>query len=84
MILLIRSLRDKENITVKKIRCDNSGKNVAFQAEAKHEGLGLNFEFTARQTPQQNSRVEHKFAMLFGRVWAMLNSAGLIAKHGDL
>jgi len=42
-----------ENIVVRKIQCDNLGKNVAFQATAKEEGLGLNFEFTAHQTPQQ-------------------------------
>jgi len=55
---------------VKKIRCNNSGENVVFQAKAKREGLGLNFEFTAHQTPQQNRQVECKFATLFGRVWA--------------
>ncbi len=60
MILLIKELRDSENVVVKKIRCDNSGEKVAFQAAAKEEGLGLHFEFTARQTPQQNGRVERK------------------------
>jgi len=51
---------------------------------AKEEGLGLHFEFMAHQTPQQNSHVERKFATLFGRVWLMLNSAGLTGKHEDL
>jgi len=36
--------------------------NAAFQAKAKKEGLGLHFEFTACQTPQQNSHIECKFA----------------------
>jgi len=54
MILLIQELRDLENIIVKKIQCDNSGENFAFQAAAKKEGLGLHFEFMACQTPQQN------------------------------
>jgi len=84
MISLIKELRALENVVVKKIRCDNSGENVAFQAAAKEEGLGLHFEFTARQTPQQNGRVERKFATLFGRVRSMLNSAGLTGKHEDL
>jgi len=84
MILLIKELRDLDNIMVKKICCNNSGKNIAFQVAAKEEGLGLHFELTARQTPQQNSRVERKFATLFGRVQSMLNLAGLTGKHEDL
>jgi len=39
---------------VKKIQCNNSGENIAFQSAVKQEGLGLHFEFTARQTLQQN------------------------------
>jgi len=54
MISLIKGLHNKKNIAVKKIRCNNSGENVAFLVEAKCKGLGLNFEFTACQTPQQN------------------------------
>jgi len=84
MISLIKSLCNEENIAVKKIRCNNSGENVAFQAKAKCKCLGLHFEFTAHQTPQQNGQVEHKFATLLGRVWAMLNSARLIAQHEAL
>jgi len=60
-----------------KIRCDNFGENVAFQAKAKKEGLGLNFKYMACQTLQQNGRVKRKFATIFGRVLLMLNSAGL-------
>jgi len=52
MITLIKSLRDEENIVVKKIQCDNSGENFSFQAKAKQKGLGLHFKFTACQTPQ--------------------------------
>jgi len=84
MVSLIRELRDSENIIVKKIRCDNSGENITFQATAKQEGLGLHFKFMAHQTLQQNGRVEHKFATLFGRVRLMLNLAGLTGKHEDL
>ena len=42
----------------------------------KQEGLGIQFEYTAPGTPQQNGRVERKFATLFGRVRAMLNGGG--------
>ncbi len=84
MILLIKELHNLENIVVKKICCDNSSENIAFQVAVKEEGLGLNFEFTAHQTPQQNGRIERKFATLFGRVRSMLNLAGLTGKHEDL
>ena len=43
-------------------------------------GLGIIFEYTAVNTPQQNGRVERKFATLFGRVRAMLNCARLNGK----
>ena len=84
MITLIKVLKSKQNIIVHKIRCDNSGENVAFKNQAKEEGLGLSFEFTAHQTPQQNGQVEHKYATLFGRVQAMLNSASLSSKYENL
>jgi len=35
MILLIKELQDQENIVVKKIQCNNSSENIAFQAVAK-------------------------------------------------
>ena len=41
-----------------------------------NEGLGLNFEYTAPNTPQQNGRVERKFRTLFDKARAMLNTAG--------
>jgi len=84
MILLIKELCDSEKIVVKKIRCNNSSKNISFQAEAKKEGLGLHFKFVAHQTPQQNGRIECKFSTLFRRVWPMLNLAGLMGKHKEL
>jgi len=58
MILLIWELCSQENIVVKKIRCENLGKNIAFQAVAKDEDLGLHFKFMACQTPQQNGHIE--------------------------
>ncbi len=68
MILFIQELHNLEEIVVKKTQCNNLGKNIAFQAAMKKGGLGLHFEFMAQQIPQQNGRVEHKFATLFGRV----------------
>ena len=43
------------------------------------EGLRIDFEYSAPDTPQQNGRVERKFATLYGRVRSMLNAAHLPA-----
>ncbi len=64
---------------VKYIRCDNAGENVALEMACKQEGLGIKFEYTAPGTPQQNGRVERKFATMYGKVRAMLNDAKLTA-----
>ncbi len=84
MIGLIMELKDKNNIKVEKVQCDNLGENHSFQQAAKQEWLGITFEFTARKTPQQNGCVEWKFATLFGHVRAMLNGAGFIEEHETL
>ena len=44
------------------------------------EDWGIQFEFTAPGTPQQNGVVERAFATLYGRVRAMLNGAQLEEK----
>ena len=71
MVPLIKKLRSM-GIIVKIIRCDNAGKNIDFEREAKEKGLDLKFEYTASDTPQQNGRVERKFQTLYGRVRAMI------------
>jgi transposase InsO family protein len=65
---LIRELKEKHGIQVKYIRGDNSGKNRALEKLCKQEGLGITFEYTAPGNPQQNGRVERKFATVYGRV----------------
>jgi hypothetical protein len=37
----------------------------------------MKFEFSDPQTPQCNGKVERKFQVLFGKIRAMLNSAGV-------
>jgi hypothetical protein len=37
------------------------------------------FEFTAPDSPQQNGKIERKFATLYGRVRAILNGAEFTA-----
>ena len=60
------------------IRCDNAGENTALEKLCKQEGLGITFEYTAPGTPQQNGRLERKFATLYGRVRAMLKGLMLM------
>jgi len=74
---LINDLKAKIQKTVKYIRCDNAGENKSLEKDAKRDGLGIQFEWTAQGTPQQNGRVERKFKTLYGRVRAMFKEAGL-------
>jgi transposase InsO family protein len=84
MLMLIKDLKARNNKIVKYIQCDNAGENHKLEEACKREGLGIQFEYTAPGTPQQNGRVERKFATLYARVRAMLNHALLPSKlqHG--
>ncbi len=62
---------------VKHIRCDNSGENRKLQNVLQHHNEVIQFEFTAPATPQQNGRVERKFAILYNYMRSMLNKAQL-------
>ena len=75
VIELVKELKAKYGIVVKYIRCDNAGENRALQDACRQEGLGITFEFTTPGTPQQNGRVERKFATLYGRMRAMLQGS---------
>ena len=77
MIQLILDLKNKNNVTTKFIRCDNAGENKKLEEECKRRGLGITFEYTAVGTPQQNGKVERRFATLGGKTRATLNKAGL-------
>ena len=59
---------------VQRFCCDNAWENQAFEKICNQEGLGIDFKYTAPGMPQQNGHVECKFATLFNRVCAMLNS----------
>jgi hypothetical protein len=63
-------------INVKHIRCNDSGENKSLFQACGAQGYGINFEFSGRLTPQQNGKVERKFQTFFGRIRAMLSSAG--------
>lgn len=79
----IKDLRAKHGKQVKFIRCDNSGENRKLEELCKNEGLGITFEYTAPGTPQQNGKVERKFATLYGRVRAMKIASGLPKNLSD-
>ena len=72
----IKQIREfmKEEIVV---RCDNAGENYSAEKTCKDKMEKVRFEFTSPNTPQQNGKVERKFATLYGRVRAMLNGARL-------
>ena len=67
----IKTLQNQEK-KVKYIRCDNAGENRSLQHALENEGMNIKFEFTARETPQQNGKVERAFATLYGRMRAMM------------
>jgi hypothetical protein len=78
IVNLIKDLKEKRGIMVKILRCDNAGENMSAAKLCQDEGLGINFEYTAPNTPQHsNGRVERKFTTLFGRIRSMLNGAKL-------
>ena len=76
MLKFIKDIQGKHGSqTGKIIRCDNAGENLKLKEKCEEKGLGITFEFTAPGTPQQNGKVERKFATLYSKVRAMMNSA---------
>ena len=80
VISFIKHLKAAENVSVKYIRCDNAGENIALKNNANNEGLGLTFQMTAPYTPQHNGGIERSFATSYGWMRAMLNSVGIYGK----
>ena len=73
MIGFIENLKNKYNLQVQYLHCNNAGENDAFKNACKQEGMGDDFEYSAPGTPQQNNSIKRKFVTLFNRVCAMLN-----------
>ena len=67
------------NKDVKFIWCDNGGENEALKkkSESAEWKLGIKFEFTACDTPQQNYLAEIGFTYIFNRAMAMMNGANI-------
>ena len=74
-------LLQSNGIKVKVFRCGNAAENEKFKERMIELGMDARFEFSALGTPQQNCVVERTFAMLYGRVRAMLNYANI---EGDI
>jgi Reverse transcriptase (RNA-dependent DNA polymerase) len=76
-LLPILILLEKEHdLKIKFIRSDNAPEHVELQQDiTEHPTLSAKFEFTAPDSPQQNGRIERKFATLNGKCRAMLNAA---------
>ena len=62
-----------------KLRMDNGGENLKLQKRMASADwkIPIKVEFTARNTPQQNSRAETSFTGLSGRARAMMNAANI-------
>ena len=58
-------------------KCDNAGENKKMDDACIEQKMGIKFEYTAVGTPQQNGRVERKFATLYGRIRSMMIDAGI-------
>ena len=48
---LIKNLKNKYNLKVQYICCDNAGKNQVFERTCKQKVLGVDFEYTAPGMP---------------------------------
>ena len=61
---------------VKFVRCDNAGENKDLHNKCQQSSdlTDVKFEFTARDSPQFNSKAERKFGVLFGRIRAAYNA----------
>ena len=64
-------------VKVERIRCDNAGENLMLEKACARNKMRIKFEYTSSRTPQQNGRIERKFATLYGRVRAMFVGAGI-------
>ena len=79
MVHFVQSLATK-GVKVGKFRCDDAGENHTFKEDSNNILLDVEFEFTGRETPQYNGKVERLFATILGRYRAMADAAHLPRK----
>ena len=75
--MILKKIENNYDLKIKKIRCDNAGENISLEKQCINQKMKIKFEYTSPGTPQQNGRIERKFATLYGRVRAMFISAGI-------
>ena len=65
------------------IRCDNAGENKALQARANSAAwkLGIDFEYTSRDTPQQNHLAEIAITNINNTGCAIMHRAHVPEKY---
>ena len=70
----------QSNIGITHLRLDNAGENKLLQTQCASKDWKMNceFEFTARDTPLQNSLTEVGFVTLANRRWAMMHRANYL------
>ena len=73
----LKDLKTCHKKNVQFICCNNSGENRTLHLACQQSGIQANFEFTPPGMQQHNGVVEQAFATLYGRVRAMMNTAGL-------
>ena len=68
------------------VRLDNAGENILLQSRAQSAAwkLGIEFEFTARNTPQQNFLAEVSISTIAMRGRAMMHRANLPLEYRNL
>ena len=76
-IEILQKIENGYNVKVERIWCDNAGENISFEKECARNKMNIKFEYTSAGTPQQNGRIERKFATLYSRVRAMFIGAGI-------
>jgi hypothetical protein len=71
------------NRIVKFIRRDDAGENMTMKNDPEIKSFGIKFGCLGHRTPQIKGKVDRKFQTLYGRIWEMLNGAGLECKLRD-
>ena len=81
MMQFLRSMKTR-GTPVKFIRCDNAGENkdLMNKCKASKDLHDIDFEFTARDSPQFNGKIERKFATIFERIRVNFEAAQIEKK----
>ena len=72
---LLDDLTNRGESLPKYIRMDRAGENKVMMWMIKRKFPGIKFELTAKDTPQQNGKLERKIATIWSRVRAMMSGA---------